>query len=186
VLALAGAAGIGGLATTAEASTAAAGQYGPPPPPPQSLPGFTTVVTSVTVCPDGAVIGPAPVDGASVQLVVPPGSFPTCLQITISAGDLAVIRGAVFAGFIANVAIGVEVTLNGAEVTGTFRKPLTLIVRSPALTPSTIAATWNGASLLPYPDATATTGEIQITFDTDPDFAVLTPTSKEQSVPVTG
>jgi hypothetical protein len=188
VLTLAGAVSIGGLATptTAEASTAAVGQYGPPPPPPQGLPGFTTVVTTVTVCPDGGVIGPATIDGASVQLVIPDGAFSSCVQVTIFEGDLAVIKGAVFAGFVADTAIGAAVTQNGAKVTGTFLKPLTLIVDSPAITAASIAATWNGVSLLPYANAVATAGEMRIAILADPDFAVLTPTSEEEPVPVTG
>lgn len=186
VLALAVTAGIGGLATTADASTAAVGQYGPPPPPATSQPGFTTVVTSVTVCPDGGIVGPAVVDGASVEVVVQPGTFSTCVQVTIFEGDLSVIRGAVFAGFTAVTAIGVQVTLDGALIQGTFAKPLDLVVRDPGITAASIAATWNGVSLLPYPDVTATAGEMQIFFDTDPDFAVLTPTSEEEPVPVTG
>lgn len=188
MLILAGAASIGGLATAtaAEADSAAAGQYGPPPPPPPSLPGFTTVVTSVTVCQSGGIVGPAAVHGASMELVVLPGTFPTCLQITIFEGDLATIRGAVFAGFTAVTAIGAEATLNGAAIPGPFAKPLTLIVRDPAITASTLATTWNGVSLLPYGDAIATAGEIQISFAFDPDFAVLTATSEEEPVPVTG
>lgn len=188
VLTLVGAACIGGLttATPADASPAAAGQYGPPPPPANPQPGFSAVVTSVTVCPAGGVVGPAVVDGASVELVVPPGTFSACVQITIFEGDLAVIRGAVFAGFTAVTAIGVEVTLNGAEVQGTFAHPLDLIVRDAGITASSIAATWNGVSLLPYPDVTTTAGEMRIFFDTDPDFAVLTPTGEEEPVPVTG
>jgi len=188
VLTLVGAASVGGLttATPADASPAAAGQYGPPPPPANPEPGFTTVVTSVTVCPAGGIVGPATVDGASVKLIVPPGAFSTCVQITIFEGDLAVIRGAVFAGFTAITAIGVIATLNGAEITGTFAKPLTLIVDDSGIAAASIATTWNGVSLLPYPAATATAGEMQITFDTDPDFAVLTPASEEEPVPVTG
>jgi hypothetical protein len=188
VLTLVGAACIGGLTTTtpADASTAAAGQYGPPPPPPPSLPGFTTVVTSVTVCQNGGIVGPAVVNGASVELVVLPGTFPTCVQITILEGDLSTIRGTVFAGFTAVTAVGAEATLNGAAIPGPFAKPLTLIVRDPAITASTLAATWNGVSLLPYGDAIATAGEIQISFTFDPDFAVLTATSDEEPVPVTG
>jgi hypothetical protein len=188
VLILVGAASIGGLTTAApaDASPAAAGQYGPPPPPPPSQPGFTTVVTSVTVCPDGGVVGPAVVDGASVEVDVPPGTFSTCVQITIFEGDLAVIRGAVFTGFTAVTAIGVEATRNGADISGTFAHPLTLIVDDSGITAASIATTWNGVSLLPYPDATATAGEMQIVFDTDPDFAVLTPASEEEPVPVTG
>jgi hypothetical protein len=185
---MAGAASTGGLASTtaAQASTIAARQYGPPPPPPTSLPGFTTVVTSVTICPEGGIVGPAVVDGASVELIVPPGAFSTCVQITIFEGDLAVIKGAVFAGFTAITAIGVEATLNGAKITGTFAKPLTLIVGDSGITAASIATTWNGVSLLPYPDAIATAGQMQITFDTDPDFAVLTPATEEEPVPVTG
>ena len=76
--------------------------------------------------------------------------------------------------------------VNGAKITGTFAKPLTLIVGDLDITAASIATTWNGVSLLPYPDATATAGEMQIIFDTDPDFAVLTPASEEEPVPVTG
>jgi hypothetical protein len=88
VLTLAGAVGLGGLATTAEASTVTVRQYGPPPGSPPPLPGFSTVLTSLTVGPAGGTIGPVSSDGATFTLTVPAGAFPTDVQITLTAGDL--------------------------------------------------------------------------------------------------
>jgi hypothetical protein len=139
------------------------------------LPGFTSVVTSVTVGPNGRIIGPAIIDGATVALIIPQGAFTTSVQFTIFRGDLAVIRPQVFRGFTATTAVGVIVTLNGKVLPGRFLKAPTLVIRSPRITAATIATIWNGISLRAYPNAAAAPGVLRVTFDRDPDFAVLTP-----------
>jgi hypothetical protein len=184
VLALAGFAGVGGLAATAEASTAHS-QYAPPPPPPPSLPGFTTVLSSKTIGPAGGTLGPATCDGATFTLPVPPGAFSTSVQITMFCGNLAVLAPAVFAGFTDEAALGVEVQLHGAAFPGAFLKPLTLTSTDAAYTAASVVGLWNGVSLTPYTDSTSAPGVITATFDTDPDFAFMSPTVTVPKKPVT-
>jgi hypothetical protein len=180
VLGLAGAAAIGGLATAAQASTSHITDSPPPP----SLPGFSAVITSVTVGPAGKIIGPFTVQGASVELAVPPGAFPANVQVTITKGDLDVLAGTAFAGFTLDTAVGVQAELNGALYPGTFLKPLTLMFRDPAITAASVAAIWNGVSLMAGASATATPGVLSVSFDSDPDFAVMSPKSaRKQEVP---
>lgn len=188
VLILVSATGTGGLApaTPAEASTVAVRAYGPPPPPPAGSPGFVTVLTSVTICPQGGIIGPGTVDGATVAIIVPPGAFTTCVQITIFRGNLALLRSHVFRGFILNTAVGVIVTINGHVFPGHFLKAPTLVIRSPQLTAATIAALWDGISLRVFANAAAAAGVLRITFTSDPFFAVLTPKPQAPTIPVTG
>lgn len=175
VLVVAGAAGVGGFASTAEASTAVRG-YAPPPPPPPSLPGFTSVITSVSIGPAGGTIGPVSCDGATFVLTVPPGAFPTTVQITLTCGDLAVLAPAAFTGFTLETALGVQVQLHGAAYPGTFLKPLTLTATDPALNASSVVGLWNGASFTLDTSATSSAGTVSVTFDSDPDFGFMSPT----------
>jgi hypothetical protein len=192
VLALAGAVGIGGLATAAEASTVAVSQYGPPPPPPPSVPGFTAVITSVTIGPAGGTIGPVSCDGASFVLTVPAGAFPTDVQITLTCGDLAILAPAAFTGFTVVTALGVLVQLHGATYPGTFLKPLTLVATDPALNASSVVGLWNGTSFINDPNVTAAAGMVTVTFDSDPNFGFMSPTTTppkpvpHPTTPVTG
>lgn len=192
VLAIAGATAIGGLAGTAQASTISVRQYAPPPPVAPAPPGFSAVVTSVTIGPAGGTVGPVVVDGADVTLTVPAGAFPSPVQITITAGDLGTLTPAVYAGYRIVTAVGVQVQLNGAAYPGTFLKALTLTVRDSAVTSASVVTTWNGASLTTDPAATTAPGVATVSFDTDPDFVVLSPVSTvakpvpSATVPVTG
>jgi hypothetical protein len=176
VFALAGFACVAGLAATAEASTAHS-QYAPPPPPPVALPGFTTVLTSRSIGPAGGTIGPDTCDGASFVLTVPAGAFPTTVQITEFCGNLGVLAPAVFAGFTAEAALGVEVQLHGGVYPGTFLKPLTLTSSDAAYTAASVVGLWNGVSLTADPNVTSAPGVVSVSFDTDPDFAFMSPTT---------
>lgn len=191
-LSLAAAAGIGGMTATAQASTRSVGQYGPPPPSAPAPPGFSAVVTSVTIGPGGGTVGPVVVNGADVTLTVPAGAFPSPVQITLTSGDLATLGPAVFAGYNVVTAVGVQVQLNGAAYPGTFLMPLTLTVRGSGITSASVVTTWNGASLATYSAATTASGVATVSFDSDPDFAVLSPVTTvakpvpSATVPVTG
>ena len=173
-----------GLATAAGASIGAVRQYGPPPPPPPSLPGFSTVLTSETVGPAGATLPTVDSDGATFTLTIPPGAFPENVQITLTGGDLATLNPAAFHGYMINAALGVQVQLNGAPYPGTFLMPLTLTSNDPSYTAASVVGVWNGTSLTPYSNATSAPGVVTISFDSDPDFAIQSPTSQaEQQVP---
>lgn len=182
---LAGAVGVGGLTTAAEASTGAVSQYGPPPPPPPSLPGFTNVITSVTIGPAGGVIGPVSCDGASFTLPVPAGAFPSPVQITLTCGNLAVLGPHAFTGFTLVAALGVTVQLNGALFPGTFLKPLTLTAMDPALNAASVVGLWNGSSFTADSATTSAPGVETVTFDSDPDFGFMSPTVTTKK-PVSG
>ena len=192
VLALAGAVGVGGLAATAQASTTVVRAYGPPPPPPPSLPGFTTVITSVTIGPAGGTIGPVASDGAEFTLTIPAGAFPEDVQITLLAGDLALLGPHAFTGFTLVTAIGIEVELNGAAFPGTFLMPLTLTATDPALNASSVVGIWNGTAFINDTNETSAPGVVTVSFDSDPDFGFMSPTTTPKkpvhhaTTPVTG
>ena len=154
----------------------AAGGYGPPAAVPPTVPGgYSVVVTSQTITPAGGKIGPVTVNGASVTVIVPAGAFPVPVQITVTAPNLGAIGTAGFSGFKVVAGVGIHVQENGSTYPGTFLKPLTLIMSSSSITASSILTVWNGTSFVTDPDSTARSGEIKGDFDTDPDFAVLTP-----------
>jgi hypothetical protein len=180
-----------GTAGHAFAATTTDGGYGPPPVTTPAPPGgFTTVVTTVTSRPAGGTVGAVPVDGAELTVTIPPGAFPTSVQITVTAPDLADITP--LPGFINVTGVGVEVTLNGSPYPGTFLKPITATLRSSRITASSDVLVWNGTSFVTDPDSAATSGEASVSFDTDPDFAVASPVSTKPTVvpgattPVTG
>jgi hypothetical protein len=156
----------------------AASHYGPPPPPPSAPPpgGFSEVVTSRTITPAGGVIGPVIIDGATVRLVIPAGAFPAPVQITITEPNLRAFDGAGPAGYKLVVGVGIQVQENGSDYPGAFLKPLTLTIRSFSIRSSSIVVVWNGAAFVPVNDATVSWGVAVVTFDSDPDFAVLSPT----------
>jgi hypothetical protein len=153
----------------------AAGGYGPAPPLPPRVPGGYQCMVSRTLTPVGGTIGPVTIDGASVTLIVPAGAFPVPVQITLCAPELGARGNAGFRGFRVVAGVGIQVQENGSTYPGTFLKPLTLDVSSSSITASSIVVVWNGTAFVTVPDATARSGEVTASFDTDPDFAVLTP-----------
>ena len=89
-------------------------------PPPTSTPppgGYTAVVTSVTVGPAGARIGPVRIDGLLVTLTIPPGTFTTPVQITLTAPN---VLGVSEPGYRAIGGVGVLIEVDGKPYTGTF------------------------------------------------------------------
>jgi len=170
---------LGGAAlvvASAGGALAAAG-YGPPGPPPPPVPGgYSVVVTSQTIGPAGGTIGPVNVNGTSVTLTIPAGAFPVPVQITLSAPDLAAIGTAGFFGHSAVAGVGIQVQENGSPYPGTFLKPLTLTMSSSSITSSGIVVVWNGTAFVAESAATVTAGSATVSFDSDPDFAVLAPT----------
>jgi hypothetical protein len=153
----------------------ASGAYGPPAPVVPPAPGgFSVVVTSQTIGPAGGTIGPVDVDGISVTLTVPPGAFPSPVQITVTAPSLAAVGTGGRAGHHAVAGVGVQVGLDGAVYTATFQKPLTLTLTSPLITSACTIVVWNGGAFVAA-HGTVSAGSATASFDHDPSFAVLAP-----------
>lgn len=163
----------GGLAAAAVANASLEG----PGPPPPSRPGFTSVITSVTIGPAGGIVGPVACNGGSQLLTIPPGAFPTSVQITLTCGNLALLGPFAFPGFSLVNAVGVTVQLHGSTYPGTFLRPLTLTARQATITAASVVGIWNGASFTLDTDSTVAPGVLTVSFDTDPDFGFMTPTS---------
>jgi hypothetical protein len=175
VMTLAGAALLIGAAGSARATAG----YGPPPPPVPPVPGgFFAVVTSVTIGPAGGTIGPVRIGEVLVRVRVPRGAFPVPVQITLTAPSVAGIGDAGFVGYEALGGVGVQVQENGSPYPGTFLKPVVLDMTSPLVTRSSIAVIWNGTRFVIDTAADLNGHVAQLTFDTDPDFAVLAPTTQ--------
>lgn len=168
-----------GGAVHARAAVSAPGPsagYGPPPPGVVTPPGgYSAVVTSQTITPAGGIIGPVSVDGGSVTLVIPAGAFPVNVQITLTAPDLAAVGSGGVAGDDAVAGVGIQVQENGVPYPGTFLKPLGLTMRSSSITSSSVVVVWNGSVFVAETGATITPGAATVSFDSDPDFAVLAP-----------
>ena len=85
-----------------------------------SLPGgYQAVVTSTTVGPAGASIA-INIGACRATLTVPPGTFSTQVQLTITAPNVREIGNAGHPGYRAICGIGVGITVNGTIYTGTF------------------------------------------------------------------
>jgi hypothetical protein len=167
-------------------AASAASSYGPPQPAAGVAPpgGYSSVITSQTISPAGGTIGPVAVDGATATLVIPAGAFPVSVQITITGSKLFAVGDAGTAGYKAVAGVGIQVQENGSTYPGGFRKPLTLTIRSSFTTSSSVVMVWNGTAFVTEPDATVTSGTAVVRFDTDPDFAVMSPLVTTAAAPI--
>jgi hypothetical protein len=171
-IAVISAAFLGGSVRAASAAT----EYGPAQPAGAAPPGgFSEVITSQTITPAGGTIGPVTVGGATVTSVIPAGAFPVSIQITITEANLFAVGNAGTARYKAVAGVGVQVEENGVPYPGTFLKPLTFTIRSSSIVSSSVVMVWNGTAFVTEPDSTVASGAAIVSFDTDPDFAVLSP-----------
>lgn len=168
--------GAAAMTTVAAGGALAADSYGPPPPPPSVPGGFFVVVTSQTIGPAGGTIGPVRVGALHMTLTVPTGAFPVPVQITVTAPTVSKIGSAGFAGYRAVLGVGIQVQEHGSTYPGTFLKPLTLRNSSSLITSSSIIVVWNGTAFVIDRGAKTRPGLGTVSFDSDPDFAVLRPT----------
>jgi hypothetical protein len=147
--------------------------YGPPPLP-VAPGGFQSVITSTTVGPGGATIA-INIGPCKASLTVPPGTFTTPVQLTITAPSVAGIGNAGHPGYHALCGIGVGITVNGTIYTGTFGHRLTLSISGSAIRPGDRVVVWNGSSFVFLPASVDGFG-LRFSFTgSGEDFAVLAP-----------
>ncbi len=149
--------------------------YGPPPPPPNAPGGYGAVVTSVTIGPAGGVIGPVRAGACEVVLTVPPGTFTTQVQITITAPGVRGIGHGGHPGYRPVCGVGVLVQVNGKAYTGNFAHSLTLDISGPGISSRDRVGEWNGTEFK-FVSAAEAGDTIRIRFLGSEDFAVFAPT----------
>lgn len=150
--------------------------YGPPPPGGGSPPGgFGSVITSLTISPDGLVIGPVDAGKARLAVAIPANAFPAAVQVTLTAPRFPAPGRAHVRGYTPVADMGIQVQQNGRPFPGTFAMPLTADFRSSLITPSSIVLVWNGTRFVTDPDATAARGSVTVSFQTSSDFLVFSP-----------
>ena len=148
--------------------------YGPPPPPPVAPGGYQAVVTSTTVGPAGASIA-INIGACRATLTVPPGTFSTQVQLTITAPNVREIGNAGHPGYRAICGIGIGITVNGTIYTGTFGHQLTVTITGFAIKHGDRVVLWNGTNFAFFP-ATVDAIGVQFSFTgSGEDFAVLAP-----------
>jgi len=174
-----GAAVAWGSAGVALASTSARQSVPPPITTPAPPGGFSAVVTTQTITPAGGTVGPLLVAGAEVTIHVPPGAFPADVQLTVTAPNLGDIPPT--PGYTVVAGVGAEITLNGAHYPGTFGAPVTVTITSPKITASSQVVVWNGSSFVNDPNSTTMAGSASVSFDSDPAFAVESPTGHKMA-----
>lgn len=189
---LAGAVVIAGSLLLSGPGTALAA-YGPPPvteePPVPG--GFTEVVTSQTVGDAGKLITHLNLDGLDGRLYIPPGDFPTAVQITITepllkesiattafpslrgeCGTGAGIGDAGFRGWCAVGGAGIIVQINGVDDTARFRKPLILTFGwKPRI--DDIVVRWNGRHFVDVRKAVTKARDAKVRVWRESDYLVL-------------
>lgn len=113
-------------------ANAAGTNYGPPPPPPNQPPpgGFNCILTSLTVGPQGALIGPLSDGALRITITIRRHTFPVPVQVTITepysrSGACQGVPIASLAGFRVMGGVGIEVTAAN-ELYGQFPRPLRL------------------------------------------------------------
>ena len=149
--------------------------YGPPPPAP--VPGgYVRVVLSQRVCAAGAVLGPVRVGSQSATVSVPPGTFPSCVQVTLTDPNVAEIGNAGFSCYRAIGGVGVIVQRQGGRPYRTpFPKPLSVRLAGASISTSSLVVEWNGSRFVTVP-ATVTKGSASLQIDRSPAYlAVLAP-----------
>ncbi|MBO0817258.1 MAG: hypothetical protein J2P30_19195, partial [Actinobacteria bacterium] len=97
---------------------------------------------------------------------------------TLTEPNVTGIGNAGFTCFQAFGGVGVQVQKNGRKFPGTFLKPLDLTMESSQIHSRTIAVVWNGTRFVQVAGASVRPGVVSLTFDSDPDFALLNPTHK--------
>jgi hypothetical protein len=148
--------------------------YGPPPPPPAPG-GFQNVVATASIGPAGGVIGPVEVDGCRVALVVPPGTFSTTVQISITAPSVSGVGNGGHPGYRAVCGVGVGITVNGHQYTGAYGHSLILTIAGFLIKPGDRVAVFNGSTFV-FTGATVQAGAARISFKgSGEDFVVLAP-----------
>ena len=154
--------------------------YGGPPPPPAPG-GYTVLVTSQTIGPDGGVIGPVRVDVCSVALTVPRGTFKSQVQITITAPTVQDIGDGGQPGYRAVCGVGVLIQVDGQPYTGGFGHELILDISGINITHNARVVVWNGTEFV-HVAATIAGPTVRVRFSgSNEDFAVLVPGGGSQS-----
>ena len=106
---------------------------------------------------------------------MPPGTFSTQVQLTITAPNVLEIGNAGDPGYRAICGIGIGITVNGTIYTGTFGHQLTLTIPGFAIKHGDRVVLWNGTSFGFVPATVSSIG-VQFSFTgSGEDFAVLAP-----------
>lgn len=163
--------------------------YGPPVPPTTIPGGYYCVVTSQMAGAAGKSIGPLRLRGLVALLGVSKGTFPSQVQITITApygqngncqgapdiGNAGVPGFAAFAGF------GILVQNGGLAYRGKFLKPLTVRLTSKSITRSSVIVVWHVNRFVKAPHAVVRRGSASVGAGANSNFAVLNPVGKPPS-----
>jgi hypothetical protein len=166
----------GSYETGAAASAMVPRGYGPPPPGGGSPPGgFGNVIASLTISPDGLVVGPVDTGKARLAVTIPAGAFPAAVQVTLTSSGLPSPGRARLRGYTPVAGAGTQVQQNGLPFPGPFSRPLTADFRSPLITPSSIVLVWNGTKFVTDTAATVASGSATVSFETSSDFLVFSP-----------
>jgi hypothetical protein len=143
--------------------------------------GFTSVLTTGTVQPSGGTVTGSD-NGDTVTVTVPAGALTQPAQVVLTAGDVSQIGSAGQAGKDAVVAVGISVMVNGAKFTGTFPTPITVTIAGNfASGDEVVVYDPSTAGWSPVPGATIANGTATFEITSDPDVAVLAPTSSAVS-----
>lgn len=157
-----------GLFFVGPATVASAQGYVPPPPPPTPTPPAPSGVIATCLIGTGGVTCTATVDGLFISITFAPGTFTsTTTQGLFSAGTApAGVSGTVVGTF------DFSIVQSGVKFAGTFSPPASITVSSGAIAVGDELL--EGSTVI----GTATTaGSVSSTFDSDPNFAVVSPTA---------
>ena len=176
---------VGALGLLGSVAYAAGSGYTPTPlPTPSGTPGgYTQVVTAVTVNPTSTTPATVSVtvDGTPVNITVPASAFTTPVQVVITSPVLSQVTSALpnlgLGGYQAVAGLGINiVTPTGQTYPGTFRHPITVTVRNPAIGSGDRVVEWNAqGTFTSVQNAHIANGSASWSFQTDPAFAVLAP-----------
>jgi hypothetical protein len=164
---------VGSLAVASGSASAAGTGYGPTAPPSAAAAGFTSVIMAENITPAGGTLSD-PYGGESFVLTIPPHALHRTKEVVITTPDLGALNVGRGQSAVAGIGVAFINPRTGRKYNGTLSPSVTLTITDPAIeNGDTVESITGPGQFSVYRAATVTKGSAVITFDSDPNFAVV-------------
>jgi hypothetical protein len=164
---------VGSLVIASGSASAAGTGYGPTAPPSAAAAGFTSVITAENITPAGGTLTGS-YGRESFVLTIPPHALRRTKEVVITVPDLGALNVGRNLSAVAGIGVAFINPRTGEKYNGTLSPPVTLAITAPAIARGDMIESITGPGQFDfYRAATVTTWRAVITFDSDPNFAVV-------------
>lgn len=164
---------IGSMAAASPSAFAAGTGYGPTAPPSAAAAGFSSVVMAENITPAGGTLTD-PDGGQSFVLTIPPHALRRTKEVVITTPDFGVLNVGRGLSAVAGIGVAFINPRTGRKYDGALSPSVTLTITDPAIASGdTVESITGPGQFSTYSAATVTKGSAVITFDSDPNFAVV-------------